>query len=91
MPPDKPMVREICGRPLLEDILVALFESAVQAEYDLCGKQREFHIPRLRQAMWGLARLFPAEAGRALQRARDPYGEPIGGKDKETEEAEGPR
>lgn len=61
------------SKPSLEDALVSLFESWMQAPDDFCGEQREWHLPRLTKAATDLIQLFPQEAARALERAKSPY------------------
>lgn len=60
-------------RPTLEDVLVDLFESQQQAQHDFCGEQRDWHLPRLNRVALALMQLFPADAARALERAKTPY------------------
>lgn len=57
----------------LETALVALFESAAQADYDFCGEQRDWHLPRLQKAMRIFLVLFPHHSVKALQNVKTPY------------------
>lgn len=61
------------NRSKLEDALTALFESWEQGVDDFVGEQREWHLPRLTKAVNELFQLFPAEAARAIERAKTPY------------------
>jgi hypothetical protein len=71
------MINEQLERnPQLEDALVALLESQQQAEYDFCGEQRAWHLPRLNRAARLLLTLFPMHTARALDRCKTPYDEP---------------
>lgn len=61
--------------PKLIEALTALLESQQQAEHDFVGEQREWHLPRLNRAASLLIRLFPREAGLAMTRAKNPWGD----------------
>lgn len=62
-------------KPRIEDVLVDLFESELQAEFDFCGEQREWHLPRLNRAAVAMMQLFPEDAARAMGRTKTPHGE----------------
>jgi hypothetical protein len=62
-------LRKTTQKPPMEDLLVDLFEVVLQAKHDLCGEQREYHIPRLNRVMLGMMSWFPADAAAALERA----------------------
>lgn len=59
----------------LTKALTMLWESAAQMPHDLGGDQREWHLPRITKATAILSKMFPQEAGNALQRAKTPYGD----------------
>ena len=61
-------------RQKLISALVNLFESQKQAEYDFCGEQREWHLPRLNNAVIGLMEVFPRELAEALEKVKTPFG-----------------
>jgi hypothetical protein len=47
----------------------AIWESQSRADGDFCGEQREWHLPRLNNAVMDLARAFPIEMSMALDEA----------------------
>jgi len=55
----------------------AVIECAVQAPQDLMGDQRSWYLPRLSGAMAKLLSRFPGEAAVAMDRAKDPWGDPL--------------
>lgn len=57
----------------MEQILIDLFESQQQAEYDFCGEQRDWHLPRLNRVAIGLMKLFPMQSIIALEKVKNPY------------------
>lgn len=63
----------------LVELLRNLIESKVQAEYDFCGEQRDWHLPRLDAAFLLAAQLFPLQMGEAMEQAKTPYGDSIAG------------
>ena len=58
-------------------MLTLLIESGMQISDDLCGEQRDFHVPRITKAMTIAMGLFPTECVEAMQVAKDPYGKPL--------------
>lgn len=75
--PGAEMGARLRGRQSIEDILRDLIEVQKQAELDLCGEQRAFHLPRLRRAVDGLMKWFPTDYFAAFLQAVDAWGEPI--------------
>jgi hypothetical protein len=61
----------------LVEAIQSVIECAAQAPQDFCGEQREFYLPRLAIAMTGLMARFPGEAAVAMDRAKDPWGDPL--------------
>lgn len=61
----------------LINALQGIIECAVQAPQDLMGDQRSWYLPRLARAMSGLMSRFPGEAAVAMDRAKDPWGDPL--------------
>jgi len=59
----------------LANLCINLLEVTNQAESDLCGEQRTFHMPRLRKALVGATMLFPQAMIEAMAEARDAYGD----------------
>jgi hypothetical protein len=53
----------------------ALIECQHQAPHDLCGEQREWYLPRLRQMLMFMIKAFPQDFVEALQVAKTPYGD----------------
>ena len=66
-------------RNKLVGLLRNLIEVRHQAEYDLCGEQREFHLPRLNESFVLACQLFPVETCEAMTQAEDAYGQKIAG------------
>ena len=62
----------IIDKKRLLQALVHLVESQQQAEYDFCGEQREWHLPRLNNAVILLAQVFPDEMAKAMDEAKNP-------------------
>jgi hypothetical protein len=60
-----------------EELCLAIIEATNQADYDLCGEQREFLLPRLRKALACVLKLFPMQGVHAMTKAKDAWGEPI--------------
>ncbi len=60
-----------------DDLALSLIEVVHQADADLSGEQREFHLPRLRKAFMALLTLFPVTTGNAMTRAKDAWGRPL--------------
>lgn len=58
-------------------IIKDLVEVKHQAERDLCGEQREFHLPRLRRVVHKLMMSFPVSTLQAMKQAKDAYGDLI--------------
>lgn len=63
----------------LQEALQALWESAIQADHDFCGEQREWHLPRLHKATGILMQLFPTVTVEAMRQARTPYDDLVSG------------
>ncbi len=61
----------------LADLCINLLEVTNQAESDLCGDQRTFHLPRLRKAFAGATMLFPQAMIEAMAEAKDAWGDLI--------------
>ena len=62
---------------LLLELLRNLIECKMQAEHDLCGEQREWHLPRLNNVFTLAAQLFPLQLAEAMGQAHNPWGEPL--------------
>jgi len=58
----------------IRELCLNLTEVLNQADADLCGAPREFHLPRLRKAYAAVLTLFPVAAARAMEEAKDAYG-----------------
>lgn len=63
----------------LVEMIRNLLESQAQAGSDFCGEQREWHLPRLNAAALLAMELFPLQAVEAMESARTPYGDKLGG------------
>lgn len=63
--------------PELVKALTALWESSAAADGDLSGDQREWHVPRLTKATAIMTKLFPNHSGKALLKAKSPYGDQL--------------
>lgn len=61
----------------LEEFLQALIEVKFQAEYDLCGEQREWHVPRLQRMFVLACQMFPRQIVDAMEKAMTPYGDKV--------------
>ncbi len=58
----------------LKDAIRCIIESTIQAPYDFCGEQREWHLPRLQRAMQVLMISYPALTVEVMKIVKDPYG-----------------
>ncbi len=56
------------------EALRLLTEVKYQAEYDLCGEQRDFHLPRINTAWLLISKAFPAAFITAMETAKRPDG-----------------
>ena len=61
----------------LPEFLQAFAEVFCQAGHDLCGEQREFHMPRLQRMFVLACTMFPRELVAAMEKAMTPYGEKV--------------
>lgn len=56
----------------IEKMLINFLESQQQAEYDLSGEQRDWHLPRLNKVFLDLTQLFPFEIISAMEKMKTP-------------------
>lgn len=58
----------------IEVICKTIYEMIAQAPHDFCGEQREFYLPRLRDAFCSAGMLFPQQMARAIESSDEKKG-----------------